>query len=136
MIKIILCIGQNGERVSLRHQQQAMIKQSSEDATAAGSTAKKNLAPTSAGEQPAKKNVAPISEGQPAKKNLVASTEKSTMKRSAKAKDKAPPSNTPVAPILAEKKRKQGKQFKHYYKIYNFCKIECVYYVINIISCY
>jgi hypothetical protein len=132
-----LCVGQNGEAVSLRHQQQAMIKHNSEDATAAGSTAKKNLAPTSsAGEQPAKKNVAPISEGQPAKKNLVASTEKSTMKRSAKAKDKAPPSNTPVAPILAEKKRKQGKQFKHYYKIYNFCKIECVYYVINIISCY
>jgi len=123
MIKIILCIGQNGERVSLRHQQQAMIKQSSEDATAAGSTAKKNLAPTSAGEQPAKMNVAPISEGQPAKKNLVASTEKSTMKRSTKAKDKAPPNNTPVAPILAEKKRKQGKQFKHYYNIYNFVKL-------------
>ena len=110
MIKIILCIGQNGERVSLRHQQQAMIKQSSEDATAAGSTAKKNLAPTSAGEQPAKKN-------------LVASMKKSTMERSAKAKDKAPPNNTPVAPILAEKKRKQGKQFKHYYKIYNFVKM-------------
>ena len=124
MIKIILCIGgQNGERVSLRHQQQAMIKQSSEDATAAGSTAKKNLAPTSAGEQPAKKNVAPISAEQLAKKNLVASTEKSTMKRSAKAKDKAAPKNTSVAPILAEKKRKQGKQFKHYYNIYNFVKL-------------
>jgi hypothetical protein len=52
-----LCVGQNGEAVSLRHQQQAMIKQNSEDATAAGSTAKKNLAPTSA-EQPAKKNFA------------------------------------------------------------------------------
>ena len=109
--------------VSLRHQQQAMIKQSSEDATAAGSTAKKNLAPTSAGDQPAKKNVAPISAEQLAKKNLVASTEKSTMKRSAKAKDKAAPNNTPVAPILAEKKRKQGKQFKHYYNIYNFVKL-------------
>ena len=118
-----MCIGQHGERVSLRHQQQAMIKQSSEDATAAGSTAKKNLAPTSAGEQPAKKNVAPISAEQLAKKNLVASTEKSTMKRSAKAKDKAAPNNTPVAPILAEKKRKQGKQFKHYYNIYNFVKL-------------
>ena len=78
--------------------------------------------PTSA-EQPVKKNLAPTSAEQPAKKNLVASTEKSTMKRSAKAKDKAPPNNTPVAPILAEKKRNQGKQFKHYYKINNFVKL-------------
>ena len=82
MIKIILCVGQKGERVSLRHQQQAMIKQSSEDATAAGSTAKKNLVPTSA-EQHVKKNLAPTSAEQPAKNKLVASTEKSTMKRSA-----------------------------------------------------
>ena len=79
-----MCVVQNGERLSLHQQQQAMIMQSSEDATAAGSTAKKNLAPTSA-EQPAKKNFA--------------STEKSTMKRSVKAKDKNPPNNTPVAPI-------------------------------------
>jgi hypothetical protein len=94
----------------LRHQQQAMIKQSSEDVTAASSTVKKSLAPTSSvAEEPAKKNLA--------------STEKSTTKRSAKAKDKNPSNDTPVAPILAEKKRKQGKQFNHYYNIFNFVKL-------------